>query len=63
MRVDFFVSRDSDDAQLCSFTPSGIRFAGKTTKDIPTANGTFVNSDDFASADDAYSLRVGLSKK
>lgn len=59
----FFVSRDSDDAQLCSFTPSGIRFAGKTTKDIPTANGTFVNSDDFASADDAQSLRVGLSKK
>lgn len=59
----FFVSRDSDDAQLCSFTPSGIRFAGKTTKDIPTANGTFVNSDDFASADDAYSLRAGLSKK
>lgn len=59
----FFVSRDSDDAQLCSFTPSGIRFAGKTTKDIPTANGTFVNSDDFASADDAYSLRVGLSGK
>lgn len=44
----FFVSRDSDDAHLCSFTPSGIRFAGKTTKDIPTANGTFVNSDDFA---------------
>lgn len=59
----FFVSRDSDDAQLCSFTPSGIRFAGKTTKDIPTANGTFVNSDDFASADDANSLRVGLSEK
>lgn len=41
----------------------GIKFKGKTTKDIPTANGTFVNSDDFASADDAYSLRVGLSKK
>lgn len=41
----------------------GIRFAGKTTKDIPTAKGTFVNSDDFASADDVSSLRVGLSKK
>lgn len=41
----------------------GIKFAGKTTKDIPTANGTFVNSDDFASADDAYSLRVNLSGK
>ena len=59
----FFVSRDSDDAHLCSFTPSGIKFAGKTTKDIPTANGTFVNSDDFASADDVSSLRVGLSRK
>ena len=59
----FFVSRDSDDAQLCSFTPSGIKFAGKTTKDIPTANGTFVNSDDFASAEDISSLRAGLSKK
>lgn len=59
----FFVSRDSDDAQLCSFTPSGIKFAGKTTKDIPTANGTFVNSDDFASAEDISSLRADLSKK
>lgn len=59
----FFVSRDSDDAQLCSFTPSGIKFAGKTTEDIPTANGTFVNYYDFASADDVYSLRAGLSKK
>lgn len=33
----FFVSRDSDDAHLCSFTPSGIKFAGKTGSDIPTA--------------------------
>lgn len=41
----------------------GIRFAGKTTKHIPTANGTFVNSDDFASADDVSGLRVGLSEK
>lgn len=39
----FFVSRDSDDAQLCSFTPSGIKFAGKTDDDIPTANGTFTS--------------------
>lgn len=59
----FFVSRDSDGAQLCSFTPSGIKFAGKATKDIPTANGTFVNTDDFASADDVYSLKVNLSGK
>jgi hypothetical protein len=41
----------------------GIKFADKTTKDIPTGDGTFVNLDDFASADDAISLRVGLSKK
>jgi hypothetical protein len=32
----FFVSRDSDDTYLCSFTPSGIRFEGKTASDIPT---------------------------
>ena len=59
----FFVSRDSDGAQLCSFTPSGIKFAGKTTKDIPTANGTFVELDSLASAEDISSLRAGLSKK
>lgn len=59
----FFVSRDSDDAHLCSFTPTGIRFADKTDKDIPTADGTFINVNDLASADDVSSLRVGLSKK
>lgn len=41
----------------------GIKFKGKTTKDIPTANGTFVNSDDFASVDDVSSLRAGLTRK
>lgn len=59
----FFVSRDSDDAQLCSFTPSGIKFAGRTTKDIPTANGTFVELSSLASAEDISSLRTGLSEK
>lgn len=59
----FFVSRDSDDAQLCSFTPSGIKFAGKTDNDIPTANGDFVNIHDFATQEDISSLKVGLSKK
>ena len=59
----FFVSRDSDDAHLCSFTTTGIRFADKTAKDIPTADGTFINVNDFASADDVSSLRVGLSRK
>lgn len=59
----FFVSRDSDDAHLCSFTPSGIKFADKTDSDIPTANGTFINVNNFASEADVSSLRVGLSKK
>ena len=59
----FFVSRDSNDAQLCSFTPSGIKFANKTNKDIPTANGDFVNISDFATQEDISSLRAGLSKK
>ena len=59
----FFVSRDSDGAYLCSFTHTGIRFADKTDKDIPTADGTFINVNDLASADDVSSLRAGLSKK
>lgn len=41
----------------------GIRFADKTDKDIPTADGTFINVNDLASADDVSSLRVGLSRK
>ena len=52
-----------DDAHLCSFTPTGIRFADKTDKDIPTAYGTFINVNDLASADDVSSLRAGLSRK
>lgn len=59
----FFVSRDSDDTYLCSFTPSGIRFEGKTASDIPTANGSFIELSSLASAEDVSSLRVGLSKK
>ncbi len=59
----FFVSRDSDDAQLCSFTPSGIKFAGKTDDDIPTANGDFVNIHDFATQEDISNLKVDLSRK
>lgn len=59
----FFVSRNSDDAQLCSFTPSGIKFAGKTDNDIPTANGDFVNIHDFATQEDISNLSVGLSRK
>lgn len=59
----FFVSRDSDGAQLCSFTPSGIKFAGKTDNDIPTANGDFVNIHDFATQEDISNLSVDLSRK
>lgn len=42
---------------------SGIRFFGKTSKDIPTAGGTFISLSSLASAEDISSLRVGLSKK
>lgn len=41
----------------------GIKFKGKTNKDIPTANGDFVNISNFATQEDISSLRVGLSKK
>lgn len=41
----------------------GIRFVDKTDKDIPTADGTFINVNDLASADDVSSLRAGLSRK
>lgn len=59
----FFVRRDSDGTYLCSFTPSGIRFEGKTASDIPTANGSFIELSSLASAEDVSSLRVSLSKK
>lgn len=42
---------------------SGIRFFGRTSKDIPTAGGTFINLSSLASAEDISSLNVGLSKK
>lgn len=59
----FFISDDNSGEYICSFTPSGIRFKGKTNKDIPTAAGGFIELSDLASADDVSSLRVGLSKK
>lgn len=59
----FFVTSDSDGTYLCSFTPSGIRFEGQTSSDIPTANGGFIELSSLASAEDVSSLRVGLSKK
>lgn len=59
----FFVSSDSDGTHLCSFTPSGIRFEGKTASDIPTAGGSFIELSSLASAEDVSSFMVGLSKK
>lgn len=59
----FFISNDDDVEYICSFTPSGIRFAGKTDNNIPTANGGFIDIDNFASNEEISSLRVGLSKK
>lgn len=41
----------------------GIKFADKSHKEIPTAGGTFILVDDFASIDDVSSLRAGLSGK
>lgn len=65
---DIYIDKDGfrifdSTGNICSFTPTGIRFADKTDKDIPTADGTFINVNDLASADDVSSLRVGLSKK
>ena len=59
----FFISSDSDDADLCSFTTSGIKFAGKTSTDIPTANGGFISLSDLANKEDISSLSAGLSAK
>lgn len=41
----------------------GIKFANKSNKEIPTADGTFIVVDDFASIDDVSSLRADLSRK
>lgn len=41
----------------------GIKFANKSDKEIPTADGTFIAVDNFASIDDVSILRVGLSRK
>lgn len=59
----FFISSDSDDTDLCSFTTSGIKFAGKTSTDIPTANGGFISLSDLANKEDISSLSAGLQAK
>lgn len=42
---------------------TGITFSGRSSQQIPTAGGDFINISDLASAEDISSLRVGLSKK
>lgn len=59
----FFISSDSDDTDLCSFTTSGIKFAGKTSTDIPTANGGFISLSDLANKENISSLSAGLQAK
>ena len=43
----FVVNNYADNKYICAFTPSGIRFEGKTRSDIPTAGGTFINIDNY----------------
>lgn len=59
----FFISSDSDDTNLCSLTSEGIKFAGKTSTDIPTANGGFISLSDLANKEDISNLSAGLSAK
>lgn len=42
---------------------TGITFMGRSSQQIPTAGGDFINISDLASAEDISSLSVGLSKK
>lgn len=42
---------------------TGITFMGRSSQQIPTAGGDFINISDLASAQDISSLTVGLSKK
>ena len=55
-----FVDSTSDGTLLYSFTPLGIRFAGKTKNDIPTANGSFIDISEYATRD---FVTAGLSAK
>lgn len=55
-----FVDSTSDGTLLYSFTPLGIRFAGKTKNDIPTANGSFIDISNYATRD---FVTAGLSAK
>lgn len=58
-----FIMQDQSGTSTLRITPSGITFNGRSDSDIPTADGTFINVNDLASADDVSSLRAGLSIK
>lgn len=58
-----FYGRDNDGNIIYSLTSGGIKFAGKTSTDIPTANGTFIRLSDLANKEDISSLSAGLSAK
>lgn len=42
---------------------TGITFMGRSSQEIPTAGGDFINISDLASAEDISNLQVGISKK
>lgn len=52
-----------EDSPIVRILRDGIRFFGRTSKDIPTAGGTFINLNSLASAQDISDLKVGISKK
>lgn len=52
-----------EDNPTVSILRGGIRFFGRTSKDIPTAGGDFIRLADLASTEDISNLRIGMSKK
>lgn len=58
-----FHGRNNDSNIIYSLTSEGIKFAGKTSTDIPTANGGFISLSDLANKEDISSLSAGLSAK
>lgn len=57
------IQQTEDLDYVIKINSDGIKFKGKTGSDIPTANGGFIDIDNFASNEEVSSLRVGLSKK
>ena len=60
LEADKTTNSSSDGTHLCSFTSSGIRFAGKSANEIPTANNSFIDISNYATRD---FVTVGLSAK